>query len=172
MEASSSEPQRQRPRRASKKEQILALHSAGISDVEDLAVITHARPSYVASVLQGAEQLPAYFDLYTTTSRPMNVYSKYFARKLGFKDEETARHSVELIDHFYRQFEIAQDRAGQHHALMMALIMFDRARWTGKGREADIFRNWLIDRLEDAETPAEEMPSRMGRGSGARSSSR
>jgi hypothetical protein len=172
MEASPSEPERQRPRRVSKKEQILALHSAGITDVEDLAVIAHARPSYVASVLQGAEQLPAYFDLYTTTARPMNVYSKYFARKLGFKDEETARHSVELIDHFYRQFEIAQDRAGQHHALMMAVIMFDRARWTGKGREAEIFRNWLIDRLEDAEMPTEEMPSRAGRARGARFSSR
>ena len=33
----------------------------------------------------------------------------------------------------------------------MALTMFDRARWTGKGREAEIFRHWLMARLNDAE---------------------
>jgi hypothetical protein len=64
---------------------------------------------------------------------------------------ETALASVGLIDHYYRQFAFAQDRAGQHHALMMALTMFDRARWTGKTREADIFRRWLIERLDEAE---------------------
>ena len=141
-----------RARRVSKKEQILSLHAAGIREIEDLAVITHARPSYVASVLQSEEEAPAYFDLYTPTAHTMNVYSKYFAGKLGFKDVETARHGVELIDHYYRQFEFAKDRAGQHHALMMAMIMFDRARWTGKGREADIYRQWLVDRLNDAES--------------------
>ena len=29
-------------------------------------------------------------------------------------------------------FALAEDRAGQHHALLMALTMFDRARWTNK----------------------------------------
>ena len=80
----------------------------------------------------------------------MNVYSKFFAGKLGFKDEETARQSIELIDRLHRQFELAGDRAGQHHALVMALTMFDRARWTGKGIEAEIFREWLTGRLADA----------------------
>lgn len=141
-------------RKVSKKDQIVALFTGGITEVEDLALITHSRPSYVAGVLQSEELLSNYFDLYTTSSHPMNVYSKYFAGKLGFKDEETARASVELIDHFYRQFELAQDRAGQHHALLMALMMFDRARWTGKGREADVFRRWLLDRLQEA-LPAE-----------------
>jgi hypothetical protein len=28
--------------------------------------------------------------------------------------------------------------------------MFDRARWTGKGREAEIFRAWLLERLNEA----------------------
>src|SRR5205807_9708567 len=107
--------------------------------------------SYVAGVLQDSKLLRGYFDLYTTTASPMNVYSKYFAKKLGFKDEEAARDSIDLIDHYYRQFELAQDRAGQHHALLMALTMFDRARWTGKGPEADIFRRWLVDRLREAE---------------------
>ena len=37
----------------------------------------------------------------------MNVYSKFFAGKLGYKDEETARKSVAHIDHYYRQFALA-----------------------------------------------------------------
>jgi hypothetical protein len=142
-------------RRPSKKDQILSLFVAGITEVEDLALITHSRPSYVAGVLQDAEQLPAYFDLYTTTANPMNIYSKYFAKKLGFKDEEVARSSVELIDHLYRQFELAEDRAGQHHALLMALTMYDRARWTGKEQEAEVFRRWLMNRLQEA-APAQQ----------------
>ncbi len=154
-------------RQPSKKEQILSLYSAGIQDVEDLAMITQARPSYVASVLQGAEKLPAYFDLYTSSSRAMNVYSKYFAGKLGFRDQEAAQHSIDLIDHFYRQFEMVGDRAGQHHAFVMALIMFDRARWTGKAREADTFRRWLATQLEDAvveegRQTADKMPAAKG----------
>jgi hypothetical protein len=133
-----------------KKDQILTLYKAGITDVTDLAAITLARPSYVASVLQGAEQLPSYFDLYTSTAQPMNAYSKFFAGKLGYRDEESARKSVALIDLLHRQFALAADRAGQHHALLMALTMFDRARWTGKAREADVFRRWLEQRLAEA----------------------
>jgi len=34
----------------------------------------------------------------------------------------------------------------------MALTMFDRARWTNKLREADVFRHWLMDRLGDMDT--------------------
>jgi hypothetical protein len=82
----------------------------------------------------------------------MNVYSKFFAGRLGFKDEETARASVEVIDRLYRQFELARDRAGQHHALVMALTMFDRARWTNKPAEAAVFREWLMARLHEAES--------------------
>ena len=137
-----------------KKDQIRTLHKAGITDVTDLAAITQSRPSYVASVLQGAEQLPGYFDLYTSTAQPMNVYSKFFAGKLGFRDEAAAKKGVGLLDHFYRQFALAGDRAGQHHTLLLALTMFDRARWTGKAAEADVFRRWLKQRLDDADTPA------------------
>ncbi|HEX8097035.1 MAG TPA: hypothetical protein VF507_03325 [Pyrinomonadaceae bacterium] len=140
-----------RGRKVSKKDQILSLFLSGMNEVEDLAIITGSRPSYVGSVLHDAGLITGYFDLYTSTAHPMNVYSKFFANKLGFKDEEAARRSVELIDRLYGQFEFAQDRAGQHHALAMALTMFDRARWTGKGREADIFRQWLLARLEEAE---------------------
>ena len=140
-----------RARRVSKKDQIISLYTSGIGEVEDLAMITGSRPSYVANVLQESGLMTGYFDLYTTSAHPMNVYSKFFAKRLGFKDEETARESVNIIDRLYRQFELASDRAGQHHALVMAMTMFDRARWTGKEREADIFRHWLMARLSDAE---------------------
>ena len=142
--------------RPSKKDQIVSLFLSGMGEVEDIAVITGARPSYVASVLQEAGLHSGYFDLYTSTSQPQNVYSKFFAGKLGFKDVETASESVALIDRLYRQFEFAGDRAGQHHALTMALTMFDRARWTGKGREAEVFLNWLTARLGEAALDLEE----------------
>lgn len=145
-----------RPEGVTKKHQILSLYLAGVTTIEDLAALTSARPSYVGAVLQRAGFLRGYFDLYTSTAHPMNVYSKFFANKLGFKNEATARQSVVVLDRFYQQFAITGDRAGQHHALSMALAMFDRARWTGKGREADIFRQWLIKRLTEdqpAETP-------------------
>src|SRR4051812_33897676 len=142
--------------RVSRKDQILALYLSGMTEIEDLAIITGARPSYVGSVLQESGLVKGYFDLYTSSAHPMNVYSKFFANKLGFKDEEKARQSVGTIDQLYRQFELAGDRAGQHHALQMALVMFDRARWTGKGREADIFRQWMLARLNEAELTERE----------------
>ena len=129
------------------KEQVLGLFLTGIRDVEDLAMLTGSRPSYVASVLQEEGLREDYFDLYTSTSHPMNVYSKFFAGQLGFKDVEAARASVAHIDRLYRQFELVGDRAGQHHALLMALTMFDRARWTGKTDEAEPYRQWLADHL-------------------------
>jgi hypothetical protein len=140
----------------SRKDQIISLFLSGMGEVEDVAIITGARPSYVASVLQEAGLHSGYFDLYTSTSQPQNVYSKFFAGKLGFKDVETASESVALIDRLYRQFEFAGDRAGQHHALTMALTMFDRARWTGKTREAGVFLNWLTARLGEAALDLEE----------------
>ena len=136
-----------RHRRTTKKQQIIALFLSGITDVEDLASMTDARASYVGTVLQDAGLLRGYFDLYTSTAHPMNVYAKFFAGKLGYKNEATARRSVAVLDRLYRKFATARDRAGQHHALSMALVMFDRARWTGRVREADIFRQWLMAHL-------------------------
>ncbi len=158
--AGGAQQQQQPPRRSqakpSRKDQIISLFLSGMGEVEDIAVITGARPSYVASVLQEAGLHSGYFDLYTSTSLPQNIYSKFFAGKLGFKDEATAQASVALIDHLHRQFALAGDRAGQHHALSMALTMFDRARWTGKGREAEVFLNWLTARLGEAALDLEE----------------
>ncbi|MEM1128264.1 MAG: hypothetical protein AAGI71_16575 [Bacteroidota bacterium] len=140
-----------------KKAHIVALYEDGCTEIEDLARRTGARPSYVASVLQQAGYLNGYFDLYTSTGAAMNVYTKFFQGRLGFKDVATARRSVALIDRQYRAFEVTRDRAGQHHALMMAMTMFNRARWTGKERAAEVFRRWLVDRIGAAAPEAAPM---------------
>jgi hypothetical protein len=134
---------------ASKKEQILSLYASGVDNLEDIALMTNSRPTYVASVLQGAGLITGYFDLYTTSSQPMNTYSRFFAGKLGFKNEEAARKSVELLEQRHHQFKLARDRAGQHHTLVMGLTIFNRARWTGKWAEANIFRQWLLAHLNE-----------------------
>lgn len=54
----------QQRRRVSKKDQILSLYMSGMGEVEDLAMITGSRPSYVGSVLQESGMKPGYFDLY------------------------------------------------------------------------------------------------------------
>ncbi len=149
-------PQRPPEETVSKKEQIIALYLSGMREVEDLAVLTGSSPSYVGSVLQNEGLTSEYFDLYTSTSHPMNVYSKFFAGRLGFKDVETARESVAIIDQKHHQFALARDRAGQHHALVMALTMYDRARWTGKQQEAEVFRRWLAERLGATAGPAKD----------------
>ncbi|MBS1793280.1 MAG: hypothetical protein JSS81_05470 [Acidobacteria bacterium] len=131
----------------SKKEMILSLFENGTTEVETIAAISGARPSYVGSVLHEAGLIDNYFDLYTSTNHPMNVYSKHFRGKLGFKDVETARRSVRNLEEAYRYFEKQQDRAGQHHALEMGLTMLDRARWTGKLEEAEVYRLWIVNKL-------------------------
>src|SRR5262245_55287282 len=94
-EITGAERAAEKERRVAEKVQRISLVTSGISSVEDLAVITRARPSYIALVLQEAGLMSGYFDLYTTTSHPMNVYSKFFAGRLGYRDEATARQSVE-----------------------------------------------------------------------------
>ena len=136
---------------ANKKEQIIALYMAGMHDIEDLAMVMRTRPSYIASVLREADLEDGYFDLYTSTKHPMNVYSKFFTDRLGFKDLNVAAESVKHIDLMYRQFDVARDRAGQHHALLMALTMANRAQWTGKHAEASAFRQWMLSALTEFE---------------------
>jgi hypothetical protein len=132
---------------ATKKETILKLFRDGLTDIEKISAETGSKPSYVASVLQKEGHIDHYFDLYTSTANHMNVYSKHYVGKLGFKDLATAERSVGVLDHSYRNFEFKQDRAGQHHALEMALTMLDRARWTGKLEEAEVYRQWLVGKL-------------------------
>jgi hypothetical protein len=130
-----------------KKDMILSLFRSGVTEVETIAAIAGAKPSYVGSVLQAEGLIDNYFDLYTSTSHPMNIYSKHYRGKLGFKDRETAERGVMVLDSGYRYFEKQQDRAGQHHTLEMALTMLDRARWTGKLEEAEVYRRWLVGKL-------------------------
>ena len=130
-----------------KKETIVAMYKAGVDQIELIASVVGAKPSYVASVLQNEGLIDGYFDLYTSTNNPMNIYSKHFQGRLGFKDIETAERSVRVLDAAYKHFEYQQDRAGQHHTLEMGLTMLDRARWTGKLEEAEVYRQWMMRKL-------------------------
>ncbi len=127
----------------SKKEQILSLYEAGTTDIAEIVRRIAARPSYVAQVLQAAGHLTGYFDLYTTTAREQNVYTRFFRNVLSFKSVEASRESVQKIDRLYNYFERLGDRAGQHQAMVMALTGKNRARWSGKQEEAQIFSEWL-----------------------------
>lgn len=131
----------------SKKEMILSLYNSGTTEIESISAISGAKPSYVGSVLQREGLIDNYFDLYTSTAHPMNIYSKHFRGKLGFRDVLTAHKSVRNLEESYRYFANNQDRAGQHHSLEMALTMLDRARWTGKLEEAEVYRRWLVGKL-------------------------
>ena len=126
-----------------KKEQILALYEAGTTDIAQIVRQVGARPSYVAQVLQSAGHLSGYFDLYTTTGREQNVYTRFFRNVLSFKTVEAARESVQKIDRLYNYFERLGDRAGQHQAMVLALTGKNRARWSGKQEESEIFSEWL-----------------------------
>jgi hypothetical protein len=126
-----------------KKEQILALYEAGTTDIAQIVRQVAARPSYVAQVLQSAGFLTGYFDLYTTTGREQNVYTRFFRNVLSFKTVNAARESVQKLDRLYNYFERLGDRAGQHQAMVLALTGKNRARWSGKQEESEIFSEWL-----------------------------
>ncbi len=127
----------------SKKDQIIALYEGGMKDIAQIVRRVEARPSYVAQVLQGAGLITGYFDLYTTTAREQNVYSRFFRNVLSFKTAAAARESVKKIDRLYNYFERLGDRAGQHQAMVLALTGKNRARWSGKQEESEIFNEWL-----------------------------
>ena len=127
----------------SKKEQILDLYEAGTTDIADIVRRVKARPSYVAQVLQTAGYLSGYFDLYTTTGREQNIYTRFFRNVLSFKSVDAARESVQKIDRLFNYFERLGDRAGQHQAMVLALTGKNRARWSGKHEEAQVFSEWL-----------------------------
>ena len=131
----------------SKKDMILSLYNSGVTEIEAIAAVSGAKPSYVGAVLHREGLADNYFDLYTSTGYPMNVYSKHFRGKLGFRDVETAERSVKTLENGYQYFSRIQDRAGQHHTLELGLTMLDRARWTGKLEEAEIYRRWLVGKL-------------------------
>jgi hypothetical protein len=130
-------------RPASKKAQILALYESGLTDIAQIVRRVQARPSYVAQVLQDAGHINGYFDLYTTTAREQNIYSRFFRNVLAFKTVETAKESIKKIDRLYNYFERLGDRAGQHQAMVLALTGKNRARWSGKEEASKVFSDWL-----------------------------
>jgi hypothetical protein len=130
--------------RETKKDRILRMFKDGIKEIDRLAALSDSKPSYVASVLQSAGLLRGYFDLYTTTAQDQNAYSRFFRGVLEFRTADAARESVAKIDRLYRYFERIGDRAGQHHAEVMALTGRNRARWSNKKEEAQIYMDWLV----------------------------
>lgn len=143
VERESEETAREDHESRTKKEQILAMYEAGTTDIAQIVRQVGARPSYVAQVLQSAGFLTGYFDLYTTTGREQNVYTRFFRNVLSFKTVEAARESVQKIDRLYNYFERLGDRAGQHQACVIALTGKNRARWSGKSESAEVFAQWL-----------------------------
>lgn len=142
-EEGAAAPEPQDDKLQTKKAQILALYESGVTDVAQIVRRVMARPSYVAQVLQGAGLISGYFDLYTTTAREQNVYSRFFRNVLSFKNVEAARESVKKLDRLYNYFERLGDRAGQHQAMVLALTGKNRARWSGKAEESAVFHEWL-----------------------------
>lgn len=142
-EVSDEPPRKKENETLTKKERILVLYQNGISDIARIARETEARPSYVAQVLQSEGLISGYFDLYTTTGIEQNVYSRFFRNVLSFKTVEAAKESVKKIERLYNYFERLGDRAGQHQAMVVALIGKNRARWSGKKAEAEVFSEWL-----------------------------
>lgn len=130
-----------------KKEQILKAWYDGERDIRLLALDLNSTPSYVASVLQEAQLIEGYYDLYTSSRKPLNIYSQEMNERLGFKNIEIARRGVEKLEEAYHGLGEMKDRAGQHHFMMLSLIMFNRARFSGKLAEADLYRDWLVRHL-------------------------
>jgi hypothetical protein len=147
--AAAPPPTARRRQRLSKKRQIINHYQAGMTRVGDIARAVNSPPSYVARVLTEEGLLSGYFDLYTTTGQVMNLYSAFSRGIIRFKTVEAARRSVERIDRLYRDYAERGDRAGQHHAEVMALVGLNRARSCGKREEARVFANWLIERLKE-----------------------
>lgn len=141
--------QNERAGKQTKKDRVLELWDSGETNLWAIAGELSSRPSYVASVLQAAGRISGYYDLYNAPAASMNVYSGALKGRLGFRDLAAAERSVQLLERSYRDLERLRDRAGQHHCLAAALVMFDRARFLGKAREAAVFRDWLSAKLEE-----------------------
>lgn len=131
-----------------KKTRIIELYRSGLHDLQEITDQTYSRLSYVASVLQAEKLIQGYYDLYNEANEPMNAYSEVFRKRLGYRNPETAVKSVRLLHETYLEFEALGDRAGQHHVLSLAMKMYNRARWSGKTTEAQIFKRWLVKALD------------------------
>jgi hypothetical protein len=135
-----------------KKQRILQLWRANHRDLWAIAEELKTTPSYIASVLQEANLISGYYDLYTEPASPINIYSNEFRGRLRFKTIKAARHSLDLIQRAYSRFDALHDRAGQHHCLVTALTICNRAYHSGKSEESEVFRQWLLERLTERKT--------------------
>jgi hypothetical protein len=128
-----------------KKAMALLLHAEG-GTVEDIARQLDTRPSYVANVLAAAGRIPAYHDLYVS-STVQSGYTPPGQGLLRFKDVPAAQHSVRRLDTLYHACAQHHDRRGQHQAQLLALIGKNRAEGLGKDAEAQVFADWLRQHL-------------------------
>ena len=129
----------------SKKDLAADMYRKGLN-VEAIAGLLKADPSYVANALIERGYVPNYVDLYTSTG-PQNRYAAMLAGVLQFKDLEAARASVTRIGELYERFLEEKDRRGLHQCEVLALIGKNRAEGIGKWREAQVFADWLTARL-------------------------
>lgn len=143
---------RQRLKKPSKKQQIVEAWTRGERDIWHLAEELHTQPSYIASTLQSNGFISGYYDLYTSSASPMNIYSVEFQGKMGFRDTQIARYSVYVLEELHRKFDESHDRAGQHHCLVTALTMYNRARFSGKLEEAKVFKKWFLSKMTEEKT--------------------
>ena len=135
----------------SKKELAADMYRKGLN-VEAIAGLLRADPSYVANALIERGYAPSYADLYTSTG-PQNEYATLFKGMGGlrFKNVDAARQSVARIEALFQRFKEGEDRRGMHQCQVMALVGKNRARGLGKRAEAKLFSEWLRMRLDDDE---------------------
>jgi hypothetical protein len=136
-------------KRQSKKQLIIEAWRAGRRDIWQIAEDLGTQPSYIASTLQSHGLISGYYDLYTTPPNPLNIYFSEFQGKMGFRDLKASLYSVHVLNEVYKKFEEHHDRAGQHHCLVTALTMYNRARFSNKIEEAKVFKRWIVEHLTE-----------------------
>jgi hypothetical protein len=149
-------------KKMTKKQLALEMSAQGVG-VQTIAQVLRTDPAYVANSLIGAGTIPAYTDLYTSTGT-QNPYAAALAGVLRFRDIEATRECLLRMEEMYQRYAQARDRRGMHQVHVLALTGYNRAMGIGKLEQARLFRQWLINHLEDqpqitlheAEMPVEQ----------------
>lgn len=136
--------------RLTKKQLSVSMYDRGMNVVA-IAKLLRCEPSYVANSLIEQGRLPAYVDLYTSTG-PQNEDAKELEGVLKFTDAASARSSVAKIDAIWQRFSSERNRRGMHQCEVVVLIGRNRAAGIGKHTEAQIFADWLMERLKGGES--------------------
>jgi hypothetical protein len=134
--------------RLTKKQLSVSMYDRGMNVVA-IARLLRCEPSYVANALIEQGRIPAYVDLYTSTG-PQNEDAKELEGVLKFTDAASARASVARIEALWQRFSTERNRRGMHQCEVVVLIGRNRAIGIGKQTEAQIFADWLIERLRPA----------------------